>query len=220
MITVHHLQQSRSIRILWLLEELGLPYEVQIYQRNPATNLAPDAYRRLHPTGKSPIVTDGDKVLAETGAIVEYFLDAYDDKGLRPAPGTPEKLAYTYWMHAAEGSLMPFLVMHLILTNMETRPPFPIRPIVKAVTGQVRKIYQRPSLKALLDYTETELGRSEWLAGDRLTGADIMMSYPLEAAATRAGLDGTYPNIKAYLAKVRARPAYQTAFEKSGERTA
>ena len=216
MITVHHLQKSRSMRIIWLMEELGLEYDVKIYTRDPVSNLAPPDYKALHPLGKAPVVSDGDLMLAETGAIVEYFMDKYPDAGLRPEVGAPERQAYHYWMHFSEGSLMPLLVFQLFLTRMETQPPFFMRPIVKAVTGQLRKAYHTPTLNAQLAFVDAEIAKSPWFAGDKMTGADIMMSFPLEAASGRINLD-TYPNINAWLDKLRALPAYQTAFVKSGE---
>ena len=204
------------MRIIWLMEELGIEYDVKVYTRDPVSNLAPAEYKALHPLGKAPVVSDGDIMLAETGAIVEYFMDKYPDSGLRPAIGTPERQPYHYWMHFAEGSLMPLLVFQLFMTRMETQPPFFMRPIVKAVTGQLRKTYHTPTLSAQLAYVEAELGKSTWFAGEKMTGADIMMSFPLEAASGRIGLDA-YPNITTWLRRVRALPNYQTAFAKSGE---
>ena len=216
MITVHHLQNSRSMRIIWLMEELGLDYDIKIYARDATTNLAPADYKALHPLGKAPVVTDDGQTLAETGAIVEYFLDKYPDSGLRPAPGTPERIAYNYWMHFSEGSLMPLLVFQLFLTRMETQPPFFIRPIVSAVTGKLRTAYHTPTLNAQLAFIEAELGRSTWFAGEKMSGADIMMSYPLDAASGRIGLS-SYPNINAWLERLRAIPSYQAAIAKGGE---
>ncbi|MFC6198466.1 glutathione S-transferase family protein [Ponticaulis profundi] len=217
MITIHHLQNSRSMRLLWLMEELGLDYEVKVYARDPETNLAPEDYKALHPLGKSPIVTDGDNVLAETGAIVEYFMDRYPNAGMRPDLHDPARARYHYWMHAAEGSYMPPLVMGLFFSRMETQPPFFLRPIIKAVTGRVRDLYLSPTTKALFEYANEQLGYSDWITGPYLTGADIMMSYPLEAASARLGLGDAYPNIAAYVARIHARPGYQRAVEKGGE---
>ena len=216
MLTVHHLENSRSIRILWMLEELGVPYELKLYARDRQTNLAPNEYRKLHPVGKAPILTDGDLVLAETGAIVEYLLDTHPDSGLRPPVGSQERQPYHYWLHAAEGSLMPLLILTLFLTRMESQPPFPIRSVVKMVTGQVRKLYLTPSLTSLLDHIEHELSRSTWFAGETLTAADIMMGFPMEAAAARGGLGAAHPHALAWIERMRARPAYQAAVEKGG----
>lgn len=216
MLTVHHLENSRSIRLLWLLEELGAQYEVKRYARDARTNLAPEAYRRLHPVGKAPVLTDGDLVLAETGAIVDYLLDRHPESGLRPPPGAPERIAYNYWFHAAEGSLMPLLVLSLFLSRMETQPPFPIGAVVKLVTGQVRKMYLTPSLASMLAYVEHCLADTTWFAGETLSAADIMMSFPMEAAAARGGLGSAHPHARAWIERVHARPAYQAAIDAGG----
>lgn len=216
MITVHHLENSRSLRILWLLEELGADYQIITYSRDPKSNLAPEEYKALHPLGKAPVVTVDTTSLAETGAIVEYFLDKFPNSGLKPSAGSPESIAYHYWMHAAEGSLMSLLVLGLFLSRMETTPPFPIKQAVRLVTGKVRNFYHTPSLTGMYEYMNAELGKSTYFAGESLTGADIMMSYPVEAAAGRAGLDKTYGNVLAWLERIRARPAYQRAIEKGG----
>ena len=216
MLTVHHLENSRSIRILWMLEELGVPYEVKLYARDSQTNLAPASYRDLHPLGKAPVITEGELVLAETGAIIEYLLDSNPDCGLRPPIGSPERQRYHYWLHAAEGSLMPLLVLTLFFGRMETQPPFPIRSIVKLVTGQVRKLYLTPTLTSLLDYIDQELSTSTWFAGEQLTAADIMMGFPLEAAAARGAVGASHPHALAWIERMRARPAYKAAIEKGG----
>ena len=217
MITVHHLNNSRSQRILWLLEELGLPYEITRYQRDPATMLAPPALRAVHPLGKSPVITDGPVTVAETGAIVEYLLDTYGQGRLRPAPGTPEALRYRYWLHFAEGSAMPPLLLTLIFDRIANGPmPFIVRPVARAISHKVMDLLVRPNITRQLDYMEAELGRSPWFAGDELSGADIMMSFPLEAAAQRAGLDARRPRLMAFLDRIHARPAYKQALARGG----
>jgi glutathione S-transferase len=216
MLTVHHLENSRSQRILWLLEELGLEYEIVRYERDATTSLAPPALKAVHPLGKSPVVTDGDRVLAETGAIVEYVLDRYGEGRLIPPAGTSERLRYTYWMHMAEGTAMPLLVMTLVFNRVETAAPWFVRPVAKAIARQVRSGYIDPSLAAVLDVMEAELGRSTWFAGEMLTGADVMLSFPVEAAAARADLTPRHPRLEAFLARVHARPAYRTALERGG----
>ena len=217
MTTVHHLQNSRSMRVIWLMEELGVDYELKVYERAPQTSLAPADYRALHPLGKAPIVTDGDTVLAETGAIVEYFLEKYPDAGLQPPPGTPERVKYQYWMHTAEGSLMPLLMMQLFFNRMENEPPFPIKQMVRMVTGKVRGFYLTPSLTNLLTYINDELGKSTYFAGETLTGADIMMSFPLEAATARGGMNDSIPHVLSWLERIHAHPAYKRAEEKGGK---
>ncbi len=216
MITVHHLENSRSQRVLWLLEELGLDYEVRRYERNPETSLAPPELKLVHPLGKSPVITDDDLVVAETGAIIEYIVGRYGEGRLIPAAGTPERLSYTYWLHAAEGTVMPLLVMTLIFNRIESDTPWFIRPVAKAISGQVKAGYLTPTLEANLRHMDDALGKSAWFAGDEFSAADVQMSFPLEAAASRGGLDADYPNLQAFLETIHARPAYKSALERGG----
>ena len=215
MITVHHLENSRSQRVLWLLEELGVPYEVKRYERDPKTMLAPPALRALHPLGKSPVIEDGGVVIAETGAIFEHLLAAYDDGRLTPsAPEDRRKL--TYWLHYAEGSAMPPLLMKLIFDVMPARAPGLMRPLVKAVAGRARTGFVEPQLKAHMAFWEGELAATGWFAGPAFCAADVMMSFPLEAAASRAGLKDGHPRAAEWLARVHQRPAYGRALERGG----
>ncbi|MEO6852642.1 MAG: glutathione S-transferase [Rhodoferax sp.] len=217
MLTVHHLNNSRSQRVLWLLEELELPYQLEKYQWDAQTMLAPPSLRKVHPLGKSPVVTDGDMVLAESGAIVETVIEHYGQGRLAPALGTPERLRYRYWLHYAEGSAMPPLLLKLVFDKIERTPmPFFVKPIAKAISGKVKSSFILPQITTHLDFMEAELGKSLWFAGDEFTGADIQMSFPLEAAAARGGLDATRPKLMAYLARIHARPAYQRALAKGG----
>jgi glutathione S-transferase len=217
MITVHHLENSRSQRVLWLLEELALPYEVKRYARDPQTMLAPPELARVHPLGKSPVITDGDITVAESGAIVEYLLDAHGQGRLRPAPGTPEQRRYTYWLHFAEGSAMPPLLMKLVFDKIRSAPvPFFIKPIVKGIADKVTSSFIAPNLQGQLDFMESELATRPWFAGSDFTAADIQMSFPLEAAAGRAGLDASRPKLMDFLARIHARPAYQRALAAGG----
>ena len=216
MITVHHLENSRSQRVLWLLEELGLNYEVKRYERDKTTSLAPPELMAVHPLGKSPVITDDGVVVAETGAIVEYVVGKYGGGRLVPLAGSPEGLRYTYWMHMAEGTVMPLLVTTLIFNRIDSGTPWLIRPIAKAISGQVRSSYIGPNLKACLDYMEAELGKSTWFAGAELTAADVMMSFPVEAAAVRANLTTEYPRLAAFLDRIHRRAAYKTALERGG----
>ncbi len=218
MIVVHHLNNSRSQRILWLLEELNLPYEVRRYQRDAKTMLAPPELRAVHPLGKSPVVSDGDLTIAESGAIVEYLADRYGAGGLAPAAGSPERLRYSYWLHFAEGSAMPPLLMKLVFDRMESGPmPFFARPIARAIARKGKAAFVQPNIDRMLAYMEDELGRHEWFAGPRFSAADIQMSFPLEAAAARGGLDAGRPRLWAFLQKIHARPAYRRALEKGGK---
>jgi glutathione S-transferase len=217
MITVHHLNNSRSQRVLWLLEELGLEYEVKRYERDRKTMLAPPSLRAVHPLGKSPVVVDGELTLAESGAILEYLVDRYGEGRLKPAASSPERLRYTYWMHYAEGSAMPPLLMKLIFDRVESSPmPFFIKPIARGIAGKVKAGFINPQLKTHLDFMEGELGKTAWFAGDELTAADIQMSFPLEAAAMRGGLDASRPKLMAFLQRIHARPAYLRAVERGG----
>ena len=217
MLVVHHLNNSRSQRVLWLLEELGVPFEIKHYQRDATTMLAPPELLAVHPLAKSPVLTDGDITVAETGAIVEYLLARYGDGRLLPTPGSADALRYRYWLHFAEGSAMPPLLLTLIFDRVANAPmPFFVRPVARAISTKVMDLLVRTNLKRQLDFMEAELGRSEWFAGAELTGADIMMSFPLEAAAQRAGLNATRPKLMAFLKRIHARPAYKLALERGG----
>lgn len=218
MVTVHHLNNSRSQRVLWLLEELGIEYEIKRYQRDARTMLAPPELRRVHPLGKAPVITDGDRAIAESGAILEYLVDVHGGGRLKPPAGSPEALRYTYWMHYAEGSAMPPLLLKLIFDRVEQGPmSFLVRPVAKAIAGKAKSSFIEPQLKLHLDYMEAELGRSEWFAGAEFTAADIQMSFPLEAASVRAGLNDTRPNLYGFLERIHARPAYRRALERGGK---
>jgi len=218
MIVVHHLNNSRSQRILWLLEELGLDYEIKKYQRDPKTMLAPPELKAIHPLGKSPVITDDDTVVAESGAIVEYLVERYGHGRLVPPPGTPDKLRYTYMLHFAEGTAMPPLLMKLVFDRIETeRMPFFVKPVAKAISGKVKQLFIMPNLRNNLAFLEEELGKSAWFAGAEFTAADVQISFVLEAAASRAGLNARYPNLMAWLARIHARPAYQRALERGGK---
>lgn len=218
MITVHHLENSRSQRVLWLLEELGLRYEVKRYARHAKTMLAPPELMAVHPLGKSPVISDGDVVVAESGAIVEYLLDLHGQGRLRAAAGTPEQRRCTYWLHFAEGSLMPPLVMKLVFDKVREAPvPFFIKPVVRGVADQVMRSYLGPNISRLLAFIETELAQRPWFAGAAFSAADIQMSYPVEAAAARAGLTASqHPRLSDWLERIHARPAYQKALQAGG----
>ncbi len=218
MIIVHHLNNSRSQRILWLLEELGLEYEVKRYDRDPTTMLAPESLRAVHPLGKSPVITDGAVTLAESGAIIEYLVDRYGDGRLAPPIGTAERLRYIYWLHYAEGSATPLLVLRLIFNKIEASPmPFFVRPIARLIVDRVRQSFIEPQIALHLGYLEAELEKSLWFVDSEFTAADIQMSFPLEAAAARSGLDISRPKLMDFLDRIHARPAYRRALERGGE---
>jgi glutathione S-transferase len=217
MIIVHHLENSRSQRVLWLLEELGVAYDVKRYERDKKTNLAPKDLVKVHPLGKSPVIDDGGAVVAETGAIVEHIIETHGAGKLAPARGSADWRRYRYWMHAAEGSYMPPLVLTLMLGRMETAPmPFFAKPIAKKLTQAVRDGYLDHTVAALFGHLDAELATSAFLAGNELTGADIMMSFPAEAAMQRAPAALKTPRLKAYVEKLHARPAYKRALERGG----
>ena len=226
MITVHHLNNSRSQRVLWLLEELGLPYEIRKYQRDATTMLAPPELRAVHPLGKAPVITDdGDGTgrpeshvtVAESGAIVDYLVTRHGAGRLVPPEGSAEKLRYTYWLHFAEGSAMPPLLLKLIFGRIQTAPmPFFIKPVARGIANKVLSTFVDPNLKNQLDFMEAELAQREWFAGPEFTAADIQMSFPIEAAAQRAGLDASRPKLMGWLKRIHARPAYKAALERGG----
>ena len=217
MIIVHHLNNSRSQRVLWLLEELGLEYHIKPYQRQPSM-LAPPELRAVHPLGKSPVIEDGDLKLAESGAILEYLAERYGAGRLAPAPGTPERIRYTYWMHFAEGSAMPPLLMKLLFERMKSAPmPFFARPIARKIAERGLDSFVMPNLVRNLDYMESELAGRDWFAGSEFSAADIQMSFPLEAARARGGLDEKRPRLMRFLEKIHSRPAYRRALERGGK---
>lgn len=217
MITVHHLNDSRSQRVLWLLEELGVPYEIHKYQRNPDTMLAPPELLKVHPLGKAPVITDGDRTVAESGAIIEYLVERYGNGRLVPSAGTPEYLRYRYWLHFAEGTAMPPLLLTLIFDRVTSAPmPFFARPIARTISRQVHTAFIDPNLKRQLDFMEAELGKYEWFAGADFSAADVQMSFPLEAAAQRGGLNASRPRLMAFLQRIHVRPGYQRALERGG----
>ncbi len=215
MIVVHHLNLSRSQRVLWLLEELGLPYEVKRYERDPRTLLAPPELRAVHPLGRSPVITEGDFTLAESGAILEYLVERAGST-LAPAPGTPERARYLHWLHYAEGTLMPPMLIKLVFDRIRTAPvPFLVKPVTRKIADQGMDGFVLPQLKRQLEYIEGELAQRPWFAGAEFSAADIQMSYPLEAAQARVGLEGR-PKIQDFLGRIQARPAYQRAQAKGG----
>lgn len=217
MITVHHLNNSRSQRVLWLLEELGVEYEVKRYERDPKTMLAPASLRAVHPLGKSPVITENGLTIAESGAIIEYLIERYGRGRLIPPAGTPARLRYTYWLHFAEGSAMTPLLLSLIFGRLPRQPmPFFVRPIARGICNKVLETFVEPQLKTQQAFMESELEKSTWFAGEEFTAADIQMSFVVEASAARGGLDKTRPKLMAWLERIHARPAYQRALEKGG----
>lgn len=218
MIVVHHLNNSRSQRVLWLLEELGVPYDIKRYQRDRRTMLAPPELRAVHPLGKSPVIEDDGQTLAESGAIVEYLAERYGEGRLVPAAGTPERLRYRYWMHFAEGTAQPPLLLKLLFDRIETGPmPFFVRPVARAIARRAKAGYVQPNIERNLDFMESELRDRDWFAGGQFSAADVQMSFPLEAAVVRGGLDARRPRLMGFLERIHARPAYRRAIDRGGE---
>lgn len=217
MLTIHHLENSRSQRILWLLEELGVDYDIKRYKRDKKTSLAPAELLAIHPLGKSPVITDGVLTVAESGAIIEYLVNKYDSGRLLPADGAPERRAYTYWLHYAEGTFAPLMIISLIMSRVETAPmPFFVKPIAKGIVAKVRDGYLGQNIKRNLDFMETTLASSPWFCGDAMTAADIQMSFAVEAAEARTNLATDYPKMNAFLNRIRSMPSYRAALKKGG----
>jgi glutathione S-transferase len=217
MVVVHHLNNSRSQRVLWLLEELGVPYEVKRYERDAKTMLAPPSLLAIHPLGKSPVITDGEIVLPESGAILEYLVDTYGNGRLKPPARSAQRLKYLYWMHYAEGSAMPPLLLRLVFNRVANNPaPWPISAIARRIATTVDKSFIEPNLTRHLNFMESELNAQTWFAGEEFTAADVQMSFPLEAAASRGGLNAGRPKLMAFLERIHARDAYKRALERGG----
>lgn len=217
MITLHHLENSQSIRILWLLEEIGKPYGFKMYDRDPKTMLAPDDYKALSPLGTAPVIVDGDVILAESNAIIDYIVDSSDRADLRPAPGAASRADYLFWLHTAQGSLQPMQTFSFVLGIATQRAPILVRPIVRKVVDTLNSAFIQPRLKAVMGLMETHLEAHEFLAGAEFTAADIAMGYTLQMAKLRGALDTDYPNIFAYVERMEARPAWQAALAKDGK---
>lgn len=217
MITLHHLENSRSQRILWLLEELQLPYQIKRYQRNATTLLAPPELKAVHPLGKSPVISDGDITVAESGAIIEYLLARYGNGQLQPPADSEAARQYRYWLHYTEGSAMPPLLMHLVFSRLSLPPvPWLLRPLAGAIARGVQKSYLGPQIRQHVAFMEAALAESGWFAGDTFSAADIQMSFPLEAAQARGFIDARQPRLLAWLQAIHARPAYQRALAQGG----
>jgi glutathione S-transferase len=216
-ITVHHLNFSRSQRVLWLLEELEIPYELVTYERDPKTMLAPKSLQQIHPLGKSPVITDGNRVIAESGNILEYIVETYGKGQLVPAAGTAAYRDYRYFMHYAEGSLMPFLLLKLIFAKVKSAPmPFFVKPIARKIADTVSGNFVTPNLSRHLAFLGQHLEKNTWFAGDEMTAADIQMSYPVESIIGRAGDLAVSPKLREMVTRIQARPAYQRAVAKGG----
>lgn len=215
MLTVHHLNNSRSQRILWLLEELGVEYQIQKHQRDPQTSLAPPSLKAVHPLGHAPVLESGDTKLAESGAIVQYLIDQYGKDSFKVPSETATYQQYLFWCHFAEGSLMPPLVATLVMNKAKQKVPGLVRPLAKKILNGIMDNYYGPNLDASLRYVEAYLAKHDWFAGEGPGGADVMMIFPLEAALARSQ-DQRWTAISSFVKRVHNRPAYQRALEKGG----
>ena len=217
MITLHHLENSRSQRVLWLLEELGVDYEICHYERDPKTSLAPPELREIHPLGKSPIITDGERVLAESGTIVEYLARTYGNGSWAPQPDDASYWDFNYWMHYAEGSLMVPLLLKLVFNKVRTSAPLLVRPIAAGIAMQVDRTFTDPQVQTHFEFVDEHLAEHEWFVGESISAADIQMSFPLEAAVARGTIGEDCPNVIEFVQRFQSRPAYQRALEAGGE---
>jgi len=220
MITLHHLEYSQSYRVLWLLEALGADYELKLYERDKTTRMAPADYKAVSPLGTAPVITDGELTMAETGAIFDYILDQYPESSLRPAANTAARTDYLFWLHAAQGSLMPMLLMSVVFQMLVTRSPGFIRPLIKMVLSKASSAMVNPRVTLLLDKAEADLAATGWFAGESMTAADMMLSYPLESAQSKGLLKGKYPNCEAWVERIKQEASYQMAKEKDGRDSA
>lgn len=217
MITVHHLNHSRSQRVLWLLEELELPYEIVKYERDPATMLAPKSLEAIHPLGKSPVITEGDATIAESGAILEYLVETHGKGRFAPPAGTPAHRHYRYFMHYAEGSLMPYLLLKLITRKLkEAKVPFFVKPIAGKIADKLAGDFVDPNVRRHVAFLGDHLAKHRWFAGDELSAADIQMSYPVEAIVARAGELSPPASLVDFVKRCKERPAFQRALARGG----
>ncbi len=217
MLTVHHLNNSRSQRVLWLLEELELPYEVQRYERDPRTMRAPAQLRAVHPLGKSPVLVDDGQTVAESAVIAEYLLQRYGNGRLVPPADSPHWLRLRYWMHYAEASAMPPLLLKLVAQRIASAPmPWFARPVARGIARTMQSDVVDPQIALHFGYIDAELRQTGWFVGEDFSVADIQMSFPLEAAHARMP-DPSWRAIPDFLQRVHARPAYQRALQRGGE---
>lgn len=215
MLTVHHLNQSRSQRVLWALEELGVPYQIVRYQREK-TMLAPESLKKVHPLGKSPVVEDNGLIIAESGAILEYLQETYDAEQRFKPQEAQQKRDYRFWLHYAEGSLMPLLLLKLVITRLGKPPvPFGVRSVGKILARGVEHAFLNRQLETHARFIETQLVQRNWLVGNQLSMADIQMSFPIFALLARGGVDDL-PNLRAWKKRVEMRPAWQRAIVQGG----
>ena len=214
MITLHHLEYSQSFRVLWLLEELGIEYELKSYDRDPNTRLAPSDYKKVSPLGTAPVISDGDVTLAESNAIIDYILDKYPSESLRPGVGDSDRARYLFWFHASQGSMMPLLLMEAVMRVMHSRVPFLLKSVVGFLNKKMNQAFSKPRMQGLLKQAELDLAQADWFGGHHLTAADISMIYPMEGAESRGYINDNFPNCQAWLKRAKACPSFKRATEK------
>lgn len=216
MLVLHHLEYSQSFRILWLLEELGVEYELKHYVRDTKTLLAPDEYKKLSPLGSAPVISDGELVLAESSAIIDYILDVHPNEQLRPIVGSRERVDYLFWFHAAQASLMPLVLMDGVFSIIQTRAPAILRPLLRTIFSKASDGFSKPRITKLLQKADADLSTKPWFAGEHLSAADIVLIYPMEVLHSSGRLD-SYPNIKAWFTRVYESASFKAAREKDGK---
>ncbi len=217
MITVHHLEYSQSFRILWLLEELNVDYELKLYERDKKTSLAPAEYKAISPLGTAPAITHNGVNLSESNAIMDYILDLHPSDTLRPNATSEDRARYLFWLHASQGSLMPVLLISMMFRIIPEKVPFFLKPIIKPVLNMANKGFSLPRLMALIEKAEADLGNAEWFGGANLTAADISMCYPMESMRANGVINSKHPNCLAWLERVNASESYQLAKKKDGK---
>ncbi len=220
MITLHHLEYSQSFRVLWLLEELGADYQLKLYERDSVTRLAPSDYKAISPLGTAPAISEGDLALSETAAIFDYILDRHADSDLRVSSNSDSRAQYLFWFHAAQGSVMPMMLMDIVFQLLEKRSPFFIKPLVKGIVSKATEAIVSPRMTRILEQAESDLAATGWFAGKALSAADMMLSYPIESAYARGMLNEKHPNCIAWIERIQATDSYQSAKQKDGRPTA
>ena len=216
MITLHHLEYSQSFRILWLLEALDVEYELVSHNRDPRTHLAPEALKALSPLKSAPVITDGNLVLAESSAIVDYILDKHPDDTLRPPPGSPDRTRHLFWFHAANGTMMPIILVDTMFRIMRERVPFFMKPLIGSLAFLVNSGFSKPRMDGVLALAEADLATADWFGGDSLTAADIVMCYSMEAARARGLINAAHPHCLAWFERVYEEPSFIRARELDG----
>ncbi len=217
-LTLHHLEYSQSFRILWLLEKLGANYDLKVYDRDPKTRLAPKAYKAISPLGTAPVLTDGALVLSESNAIVDYILDQYPERRLRPKAGDANRADYLFWFHTAQGSHMPLLLFKAVFGSIQNRVPFFLKGLIKTIFAQVDAAFLTPRMQAIIEKAEFDLGQHKWFAGDSVSAADIVMSYGMEASQSAGYITNAHPNCLRWLSQIHEDAAYKSALKKDGRK--